>query len=110
MARDDGLEELVREQIGGQPGLTETPMFGGLAWLLDGNLLCAARHDGLLARLGKGNDGWALDRADVVTLKAGRPMPGWVRAGPDAYGEDAFRTELLDRALAFVRALPPKIP
>ena len=83
-------------------------MFGGRAWLLDGNLLCAARHDGLLARLGKGNDAWALDRAHVVTLVAGRPMPGWVKAGPDAWADDEFRTTLIDRALAFVRSLPPK--
>lgn len=56
--RDLGLEELVRQELGERPGLSEKPMFGGLAFLLNGNLVCGARDDGMLVRLGKGNDGW----------------------------------------------------
>ena len=84
-------------------------MFGGWAWLLGGNLLCAARDDGMLARLGKGNDGWALDLPDVgLMISRGREMSGWVRAGPAAYGDDDTRRRLLAAALAFVETLPPK--
>lgn len=108
MARDLGLEELVREQVGFEPGLVETAMFGGRAWLLDGNLLCAASAKGLMVRLGKGNDDWALARSGVRQMSAGHPMAGWVRADADAYGDDDLRTELLNAALAFTRALPPK--
>lgn len=57
MARDEGLEELLRDDLRAEPGLTETAMFGGWAWLLNGNLLCGARDDGILARLGK-IQGW----------------------------------------------------
>jgi hypothetical protein len=109
LARDKGLEELLREDLEGEPGLTEKPMFGGLAWLLNGNLLCGARDDGMLARLGKGNDAWALAMPDVVPMiSRGRPMRGWVRAGPAAFGDDAKRRRLLDAALTFVRSLPAK--
>jgi hypothetical protein len=109
MARDEGLEELLRQTLGVHPGLTESTMFGGRAWLLNGNLLCGAREDGMLARLGKGNDGWALALPGIAPMiSRGRPMPGWVRAGPDAFGDDAVRKSLLDAALAFVRALPAK--
>jgi hypothetical protein len=109
MARDPGLEELVREVLGTEPGLDEKPMFGGLAWLLHGNLLCGARVDRMLVRLGKGNDGWALEQPDVAPMTMqGRPMPGWVRAGATAFGDDALRRRLLDAALTFVRSLPPK--
>lgn len=109
MARDKGLEEVLRDTLGDTPGLTETTMFGGRAWLLDGRLLCAARHDGMLARLGKGNDGWALDRPGIVPMFMGvRRMQGWVRADPPAFGDDALRRRLIDAALAFVRTLPPK--
>jgi hypothetical protein len=110
MARDPGLEELVREHLAFQPGLIETAMFGGRAWLLDGNLLCAASAKGLMVRLGKGNDAWALARSGVGPMSAGRPMAGWVRADADAYGDDDLRTELMTAALAFTRALPPKEP
>jgi len=109
MSRDLGLEELIRQELGERPGLSEKPMFGGLAFLLDGNLLCGARNDGMLVRLGKGNDGWALALAGIELMVMGdRPMNGWVRAGAKAYGDDALRKRLLDAALAYVLSLPPK--
>jgi DNA-binding HxlR family transcriptional regulator len=109
MARDEGLEELLREDLKAEPGLTEKAMFGGRAWLLGGNLLCGARDDGLLARLGKNRDGWALRTPGVIPMiSRGRRMQGWVRAGPSAFGDDELRRKLLDAALAFVRALPAK--
>jgi len=84
-------------------------MFGGRAWLCHGNLLCAARDDGMLVRLGKGRERWALDMPDIVPMFSGnRPMRGWVRAGPSAFGDDDLRQKLIDAALAFVRSLPAK--
>jgi hypothetical protein len=109
MARDFGLEEQIREELGPMDGLRETAMFGGLAWMLDGNLLCACRQDGLLARLGKGNAAWALAVPGVGEMQMGaRKMDGWVRADPDATADDSVRARLLTEALAFVRTLPPK--
>ena len=109
MARDQGLEELVRAELEGIGGLTEKAMFGGLAWLQNGNLLCGARQDGMLVRLGKGNDGWALALPGVASMIMGeRVMEGWVRAGPDAFGDDAVRRKLIAAALGFVRELPAK--
>ena len=88
MARDLGLEDLIREDLPRELALTEKAMFGGWAWLLNGNLLVGARSDGMLARLGKGNDAWALGLPDVSRMVSqGRAMDGWVRAGPTAYGE-----------------------
>jgi hypothetical protein len=109
VARDEGLEALLREDLEAELGLTEAAMFGGRAWLLHGNLLCAARDDGMLARLGKDRDGWALAMPDIVPMiSRGRRMQGWVRAGPAAFGDDALRRRLIDAALAFVRTLPRK--
>ena len=72
-------------------------------------LLCGARADGMLIRLGKGNDGWALALRDVSPMiSRGRRMDGWVRAGPAAYGDDAIRLRLIEASLDFVRRLPPK--
>jgi hypothetical protein len=110
MARDRGLEELILDDIGSLPGLSDKKMFGGLAWMLDGHLLCGARDVGMMVRLGKGNDGWALELPDVAPMvMSGRQMPGWVRAGPDACADDDLRKRLLDAAIAFVRTLPPKV-
>jgi hypothetical protein len=109
VARDAGLEELLREDLRSELGLAEKAMFGGWAWLLNGNLLCGAREDGMLARLGKGRDVWALETPDIVPMiSRGRRMQGWVRAGPLAFGDDVLRRKLLNAALAFVRSLPAK--
>jgi hypothetical protein len=109
VARDEGLEEQIREELGPLDGLREAAMFGGLAWMLDGNLLCACRSDGMMARLGKGAEAWALALPGVTEARTGRSaMRGWVWANPDAAADDALRLKLLNQALAFVRTLPAK--
>ena len=109
MARDPGLEEMIEGDLAGVRGLSQKAMFGGLAWLLHGNLLCAARENSLLVRVGKGNDSWAL-RLPGVELRVmnGRPMSGWVRARAAFYASDTQRGPLMQAALEFVRTLPKK--
>ena len=58
MARDRDLEELLSESLAGTPGLTQKAMFDGMAWLVNGNLLCGASDNGMLVRLGKGRYLW----------------------------------------------------
>jgi hypothetical protein len=109
MARNRGLEELLNDELRAVYGITEKAMFGGWAWLLNGNLLCGAREDGMLVRLGKDRDGWALQITGIVPMiSRGRHMPGWVRAASEVYGNDALRGRLVDSALEFVRSLPGK--
>ena len=109
MARDRGVEELVRADLGDLVGVTEKPMFGSLGFLLDGHLLCGAGDAGMMVRLGKGGDAWALEHPDVAPMvMQGRQMEGWIRASPDAIADDDFRQRLIDAAIAFVKTLPPK--
>lgn len=109
MARDRGLEELIHDELRSTPDITEKGMFGGWAWLVGGKLLCGARQDGMLVRLGKGNDAWALQQAGIVPMVMGdRPMHGWIRADARAYGDDRLRRKLLTAALQFVASLPAK--
>lgn len=111
MARDKGLEALLNDELASRPEIRQKAMFGGLAWLWNGNLLCAARKNGgMLVRLGKGNDAWALE-IDGVTpmIMNGRKMSGWVSASPDVYANDAMRERLLAAAMEFVKSLPAKV-
>ncbi|MFM0730502.1 TfoX/Sxy family protein [Paraburkholderia sediminicola] len=109
MTRDRGLEELLNDDLRSEPDITEKAMFGGWAWLVNGHLLCGARDDGMLVRLGKGKEGWALQISGIVPMVSrARRMHGWVRAAPEVYGDDALRQKLLDSALIFVRSLPAK--
>jgi len=66
MARDRGLEELNHQDLSLFTGIEDKAMFGGWAWLLHGHLLCGARADGMLVRLGKDLDAWALEIDGVV--------------------------------------------
>ncbi|MGC1548598.1 MAG: TfoX/Sxy family protein [Rhodanobacter sp.] len=109
MARDRGLEEILNDDLSTEPGITQKAMFGGWAWLMNGHLLCGARDDGMLVRLGQDRDGWALRLPGIIPMiSRDRRMPGWVRAAPEAYGDDRLRRKLLDDALEFTRSLPAK--
>jgi hypothetical protein len=109
MARNKGLEELLGDSLAGVPDLTQKAMFGGLAWLVNGNLLCGASDDGMLLRLGKDKDAWALKIPGIAPMiMQGRRMSGWVRAAPEVYGDDELRGKLITAALEFSRTLPKK--
>src|SRR5581483_5008725 len=109
MARDKRLEELLNNSLEATPGLTQKAMFGGWAWLLNGNLLCGSRINSMLVRLGKENETWALEIPGVLPMMMrGRRMHGWVRASPEAYTNDALRHRLVNAALEFTRSLPKK--
>ncbi|MFT4039612.1 MAG: TfoX/Sxy family protein [Thermomicrobiales bacterium] len=109
MARDAGLEEVVRDELGDLPGLTGKAMFGGWCWMLNGHLLCGANHDGVMVRLGKGNDAWALELDGITPMAAGtRVMPGWVRVSPERFADHDLARRLLADAQRVVASLPPK--
>ena len=107
--RDPDLEQTLRADLARLDGVTETTMFGGLAFLLHGHLVACASHEGLLARLRPGNDAWALALPGATRLLSGtRPMKGWVRIAPPLAADPALRARVLDAAAAFASSLPPK--
>jgi len=109
MARDRGLEELLNDTLRSVAGLTQKSMFGGWAWLVNGNLVLGARSDGMLVRLGKDNEAWALKIAGTKPMMIGeRRMVGWVRAAPEVYADDAVCRKLVESALEFNLSLPKK--
>jgi TfoX/Sxy family transcriptional regulator of competence genes len=111
MAYDEQLAEEVRERLAATDGeLTEKRMFGGLGFMVDGNLTVAAsRRGGLLVRT---------DPADAEEVEAlpgvepmesrGRRMPGWVFVAADALKTEADVDAWVERARAFVATLPRK--
>jgi hypothetical protein len=107
--RDRGLEELVESAVDDPHGLTGKAMFGGWGFLLHGNLLCGVRQGSLMLRVGPENEKWALEIPGVTpVVMRERRMRGYVRAAPEAYGNDAVRERLIGAAVGFVRRLPKK--
>lgn len=111
MAYDERLADELREGlVAREAEPTEKRMFGGLAFMVEGNLtIAASRTGGLLVRTDpdEAEEVHALPGVEPMEMR-GRKMPGWVfveaTALTDANGLDAW----IDRALAFVRNLPPK--
>lgn len=109
MARDRGLEQQMAADLARHDALATVAMFGGLAWMWRGHLLCAAGAEGLLYRLGQGQDGWALAVPGVAPMMMGaRRMQGWVRLSPAAAGDAALRAALTAAASRFVSGLPAR--
>jgi TfoX/Sxy family transcriptional regulator of competence genes len=108
MAYDEGLAQILRDDLAGET-ITERKMFGGLAFLLDGNMVCGIHKGGAMFRVGKPNDDAALAVPGCTPMMmTGRRMPGFVALTDDATADDARRGQLMALALGFVRTLPPK--
>lgn len=112
MAFDEDLAERVREELpaDAMARVTERKMFGGLAFMLDGNMVVGIVGDELMARLGPEGGDAALQMPHVRAMDfSGRPMRGMVFIGPGALsGKDL--TRWVGEAFAFVSTLPPKAP
>ena len=110
MAYDERLAERVRDILIGDPGLSERKMFGGLAFMLDGNMCCGIVGDRLMLRLGAELAEKALQRPHVHPMDfTGRPMTGMVYVAPEGLRGKALRSRV-EQAAGFVRTLPPKRP
>jgi hypothetical protein len=103
------LAERVRVALGRRPGLVEKRMFGGVCFLLRGNMLVGVWEQSLIARLGPDEAARALKEPNVREFDVtGRPMRGWVMIEPDGLDPDADLAAWLARAEAFVETLPAK--
>lgn len=108
MAYDENLAERVRAVLMDDPGLNERKMFGGLAFMLDGHMCCGIVGNELMLRLGADAAEQALQREHVRPMDfTGKPMTGMVFVAPDALRGKAL-SQWVNRAVAFVRTLPPR--
>jgi TfoX/Sxy family transcriptional regulator of competence genes len=110
MAFDEDLAERVRGVLasaGMRP--TEKKMFGGLSFLIDGNMCCGVLGADLLARVGPDAAAGALAEPATRPFDMGRgPSKGWVVVAPDGIATDQDLSAWVDRALAYATSLPPK--
>jgi len=110
MAVDENLAQRMRVALAGTGALREVRMFGGLCFMLNGNIVAGTSKHGLLVRVGKDRQADALARPGAKPMAmTGRPMEGYVFVDPPPSDEVALR-ECLDLAVAFVKTLPPKAP
>ena len=109
MAYDEGLTQRVHEVMLGQPALEEKRMFGGVGFLLHGNMSCGVYQDYLIVRVGPAGYEEALAQPHVKVFDiTGRAMRGWVMIEPAGLEEDQKLEDWVRRGVAFALTLPPK--
>jgi TfoX/Sxy family transcriptional regulator of competence genes len=111
MAYDEDLANRVREQLAAATGVTEKRMFGGLAFLVRGNMSVAVSgQGGLLVRVGPEGAAEALSRAHCQQAEMrGRAMVGWVRVGAEGVRTRPQVASWVRRGTSFAATLPPKV-
>ncbi len=109
MAYDEGHASLMRDDLVDHQGISEKRMFGGLCFMLNGNMLCGVSKQGGMFRVGKDNEPTALAVNGVTPLAfTGRKMGGMVDVDDNLMADVLRRAQIMALALDFVGALPAK--
>ena len=109
MAYDEQLAERIRTTLADQEAVEERKMFGGIAFLHHGNMVCGVVRETLMLRLGADRAEAALDEPHARPMDfTGRPMRGMVYVDPPGFSTDDALTAWVGRALEFAATLPPK--
>ena len=111
MVFDEHLAERVRRTIGERQGVSEKKMFGGLAFLLHGNMSCGIHGSELIVRIDPKTTDSALRGPGIRVFDiTGRPMKGWLLVNANALGDEAALERWVRRGLDYAATLPKKVP
>jgi TfoX/Sxy family transcriptional regulator of competence genes len=110
VAYDEALAARIRDLVGGEAGTVEQKMFGGLAFLIRGNMAVAASgQGGLLVRVDPGESDKLVAETGAQPMEMrGRQMRGWLRVDSEEVRSAPALAKWVDRGVAYARSLPPK--
>jgi TfoX N-terminal domain len=110
MAYDEDLADRIRALIGDEPGLTEKKMFGGLAFLIGGNMSVAASgQGGLLVRCDPQQTDALVEKPHAAPFEMrGREMQGWLRVDDEGVRTERELEPWVRVGVEYARSLPPK--
>ncbi len=111
MAYDENLAERIRTKLKGTRGLSEKKMFGGVGFLINGNMACGVIKQDMVVRLAGDQAEAALQRAHVKVFDmTGKPMKGWILVEPKGVASDKALEGWIEQSTEFAKTLPPKQP
>ena len=112
VAYDLNLAQRIREHLtnlASLAGMDEKKMFGGVAFLIHGNMACGVHGDEMIVRVGAENYEAALQHPFTRPFDmTGRPMAGWITVAPPGCAQDRDLQEWVKKGIDFARSLPPK--
>jgi TfoX/Sxy family transcriptional regulator of competence genes len=109
MPYSESLAERIRQTFGRRKEIEEKKMFGGVGFLLNGNMLVGVWQTSLIGRIGPDEYTKALRKPNVREFDiTGRPMKGWIMVEPDGIEQDSQLKDWIELAIMFVETLPAK--
>ena len=109
MAYDEHLEQRIRGQLEEAPGLIGKKMFGGICFMVQGNMACGVNKDDLIVRVGPEQYKDALDSPHTGPFDmTGRPMKGWVVVRAEGYATDETLRDWVQQGVEYALSLPAK--
>ena len=109
MAYDESLAQRVQDALGDLPGLVEKKMFGGIGYMVQGNMACGVNKDDLIVRVGPEQYKDALDSPHTGPFDmTGRPMKGWVVVRAEGYATDETLRDWVQQGVEYALSLPAK--
>ena len=109
MVFSEALAQRMREALFDVPNLVEKKMFGGIGFMVRGNMACGVNKDDLIIRVGPDRYQEALDHPHTKVFDmTGRPMTGWIVVLSDGYTSDAELKDWVQQGVDFALSLPPK--
>jgi TfoX/Sxy family transcriptional regulator of competence genes len=109
MAYDEDLAERVREVLSARSDVSERKMFGGIAFMVAGNMAVGVSGDELMVRLDPADSEKALSEQGVrVFDMTGRPMKGWILVSPERTADEAGLLEWVEAGAGYAASLPAK--
>lgn len=109
VAYDRELEDRIRELLAGEEDITEQRMFGGLGFLLRGNMAVAASNQGVMVRVNREDSARLIATTSTRPMEMrGRAMRGWLRVDQADVGIDRDLANWVERGMTYARSLPAK--
>ena len=109
MAFDEGLADRIREELGARADVSERKMFGGIGFMVGGNMAVGVIGEDLIVRLSGDEAEQALAEDGVREFDfTGRPMKGWVFVAPDQTADDESLSRWVDAGADHAASLPAK--
>lgn len=109
MAYDQSLEVRIQKMLENESDVIEKKIFGGVGFLVNGNMACGVHGSDLISRVGPENHSASLAMPHVKEFDiTGHPMAGWVQVAPDAIASDEDLLAWVRRGIDFARTLPAK--
>jgi TfoX/Sxy family transcriptional regulator of competence genes len=109
MAYDEGLAQRIRTLLDSRSDVADKRMFGGIAFLISGNMACGVSGDDLIVRVDRDESEELLGEPGARRFDmTGRPMKGWLLVAPEATGDDDDLERWVRRGEEFAASLPPK--